>query len=460
MSESSVSSASPSPYRQLQKQIRQGEMAGLPELIRATSPSHVGRLLRSLSEEEAVGFWRLMACSEIELATDLLDHLADLRIAAILSQLPATLAADLVLRMESDDRRDVIGLLAFDVREAVLAALPQPLVASLRLALRYEPGSAGNLLKTEMLSFASQAKVADVVRTLRASTEQIEHFEQRYVYLHDEEHQYAGAVAMRELLLADQDQQLQSLVDDAIPTVDPAMPLDELKSVFDHLRYSVFPLVDVSGRQIGVVDHKDLQEALYEQAERELLEQGGILGGEEFRTMGLGSRILRRLAFLLPSVALSYAAVSVIALYEPVLDQLVVLAAFLPLVANLCGAVGNQAVAVSIRELSVDRLSPNKLGFVVAKEIPVGVVVGLVIGTLLAGLASLRSDEGLVLLPLVIGLAYSVSSILAVAIGGVLPLLLKRLGLDPAMLASPLLTTLTDAVAFFFVLFLAQGLLL
>nr|WP_086938203.1 magnesium transporter [Thaumasiovibrio occultus] len=426
-------------------------------LIDAEPPSHISQLLRGLSLENAARFWRLSANIDSVWAADLLDHLPDFHIAALLAELTPALAAALLCEMESDDRHDVVSLLPLEQREGVLAHLPREMAAALRQT--FSPNSAGDIMKTEMLRFEQKAKVADVVELLRTFTAHIEHVEQRYVYLYDQRHRFAGAVPLRHLLLADGQRSLASLVDPNVPSVVASMALSALKSEFDHVRYSVLPVLDTEGRQIGIIDYQDLQEALFEQAERELMEQGGILGGEELRSMALWPRIFRRLAFILPSVALSYAAVSVIALYEPVLDELVILAAFLPLVANLSGAAGNQAVAVSIRELSVDRLTPRSIGYVIWKELPIGICVGVFVGVILGLLSMLRSNEPM-LLPLVVGVAYAVSSVLAVMLGGCLPLVIKRAGMDPAMLASPVLTTLTDAIAFFFVLFIAQGVLL
>ncbi|WP_353499651.1 magnesium transporter [Vibrio chaetopteri] len=106
-----------------------------------------------------------------------------------------------------------------------------------------------------------------------------------------------------------------------------------------------------------------------------MLEQSGVFGGDESRTMLVLKRNLRRLTFLMPSVALSYAAISIIAMYEPIIEQIAVLAAVLPLVANLSGAAGNQSVTVSIRELSLGQISTKDLLYVVAKEIPIGALV-------------------------------------------------------------------------------------
>ena len=222
----------------------------------------------------------------------------------------------------------------------------------------------------------------------------------------------------------------------------------------------MLPVLNEQGFQIGVVGLKQVNHALYELSQKQSLEKSGVLGGDESRNMPIVKRNLRRLAFLLPSVVLSYIAVSIIASYEMIIEQIAVLAAILPLVANLSGAAGNQAVAVSIRELSMGHISPKDLLFVVVKEFPIGLINGVVIGGMIACLTVLIQGELNWVLPTIIALAYTISSTIAVMVGGSLPLILKRLKVDPAMLSSPILTTLTDALSFFSVLYLTQLLFL
>ncbi|MBY5992447.1 magnesium transporter [Ferrimonas balearica] len=439
--------------------VKAGDGVRLVALLSGMPVTLVGPILRGLEPGQAVAFWTLLAKDHPRQAADMLDHLPDPHIATLLQALPDELGAQLLEEMESDDRCDVMALLDAPTWMGLKHHLPEALQLEWGQLRQYEADVTGSILKTERLALSHQATVADLVEALRQRDEQIEHFETRYLYLYDDQGRHFGAVPLRRLLLEPGHRQLRDWVDTGVPTVTPELPIAELKGVFDHVRYSVLPVVDDQGKLQGVVDQQDLQEALFEEAEKASLERGGIFGGEELRSMPLASRGLRRLAFLLPSVVLSYAAVSVIAWYEPVLEELVILAAFLPLVANLSGAVGNQAVAVSIRELAVDRIGTGAVGKVVRKEWPIGLMVGLVIGGVLSLLALLRGSAEPAL-PLVVGGAYALSSMVAVLLGGALPLWLRRWGMDPAMLASPVLTTLTDATAFFLVLFLAQWVLL
>ena len=162
-------------------------------------------------------------------------------------------------------------------------------------------------------------------------------------------------------------------------------------------------------------------------------------------------RSRRRPSWLSVNILLNIVAASVIAFYEDTLSALIALAVFLPIVSDMSGCSGNQAVAVSMRELTLGAASPRDVMRVWGKEVSVGLLNGIALGSLL-GLAA-WAWKGIPVLGLVVGLALAINTVVAVSIGGTVPLMLKRVGVDPAVASGPLLTT--DMCGFFLVLSLA-----
>lgn len=420
---------------------------------------------RMLSDHERVAVWCLLSNTSPQLAASLLDHFSDNELLALMSQLPIEVTKKLFEYLHSTDRRMLITQLPAQRQSQLKRALPQKWRNEEQAALIYPEYSAGGICKSEIIKLHQDATIAVLRDTLKEKEQDSEYLdpeqlEWRYIYLHDDTKTFLGALRLRDIFLQPPETKLKDHIDPTIPIASPDQELYALKSILDTTQHPMVPVVNEHGFQIGVIGYKQLNEALYEQSKHQLLEQSGLFGGDEFRSMPTLTRNLRRLAFLLPSVVLSYAAVSIIAAYEPIIEQIAVLAAILPLVANLSGAAGNQAVAVSIRELSMGHLSAKDWCYVIAKEVPIGLINGMLIGGVLAVLTLFTHGNEHYGLPLLIGLAYAFSSILAVMIGGALPLLLRRFNLDPAMLSSPVLTTLTDAISFFSVLYLAQLFLL
>lgn len=166
-------------------------------------------------------------------------------------------------------------------------------------------------------------------------------------------------------------------------------------------------------------------------------------------------RSRRRLAWLSINIVLNIVAASVIALYQETLSEIIALAVFLPIISDMSGCSGNQAIAVSMRELSLGLVHPSELFRVWFQEVIVGLINGLVLGGLIAGVAILW--VGKPMLGAVVGGAMAINTILAVSLGGVLPLLLRRFGLDPALASGPILTTLTDVCGFLLALSFATA---
>jgi magnesium transporter len=228
--------------------------------------------------------------------------------------------------------------------------------------------------------------------------------------------------------------------------------LDELRDVFDEHPFLGVPVVDERGKLAGVVSRSAVDEAVLERAESESLRLQGIVS-EEVRSMPLIIRSRRRLAWLSANIVLNIIAASVISAYEATLAAVIAIAVFLPMVSDMSGCSGNQAVAVTMRELSLGLVRPVDAFRVWLKEASVGLINGIVLGILIGAVAWIW--KGNIYLGIVIGLALSINTVIAVSIGGVVPLLLKRFGQDPAVASGPLLTTITDMAGFFLVLSLA-----
>jgi magnesium transporter len=226
-------------------------------------------------------------------------------------------------------------------------------------------------------------------------------------------------------------------------------PLEDLELLFDRHPFLGLPVVD-EGRLQGLVRRASVEEALAQRAASNFRLVQGIVGGEELRTMSVMRRSGRRLSWLSVNILLNVAAASVIVAFEATLAKVIALAAFLPIISDMSGCSGNQAVAVSMRELSLGLVNPREVLRVWGKELAVGVINGTVLGALLACVAWLW--KGNPYLGIVVGGALAVNTVVAVSIGGTIPLFLKRLGFDPALASGPILTTVTDMCGFFFAL--------
>ncbi|MEO8168954.1 MAG: magnesium transporter, partial [bacterium] len=359
--------------------------------------------------------------------------------------------------LPSDEQADLLADVHREEAEAILKAMSGEDAEQARELLQYQEDSAGGLMETEFLSYRVSATVAEVLADLEKNSETYADYEVQYSYITTEDDKLAGVLRMRDLLLSPRDKKVTDLMvpDTVHATVDTI--LNRLVQIFDEHSFVGIPVVDREGILSGIVLRSSVLDARGRQTKNSFLRISGIVGGEEFRSMPLGLRSARRLSWLVPNIALNIIAASVIAVYQDTLQAAIALAVFLPIISDMSGCSGNQAVAVSIRELSLGLIRPGEFARVFAKESAMGLVNGLALGFLLGTVAYLWKSN--IYLALVVGSSLAFNTILSVLLGGSVPLLLKRFGVDPALASGPILTTVTDMCGFFLVLSLASSVL-
>jgi len=395
----------------------------------------------------------LLTAVSPERAAELIEDLPDTHAADLIDDMPAHQAAAIVEEMASDDRADLLAEMGEPEAEAILEHLDEEDADEARRLISYPADTAGGLMMTEFAVYPMRATVREVVEDLTSREGDYTFLTVHYVYVVVKRHVLKGVLRLRDMVFADPDARIGDIARPA-ETVRPEATLGELDEFFDENDIAAVPVVDERGLLLGIVRRRAVLEALAEKAETDSLKSAGIVGGEELRSMPVILRSRRRLGWLSINIVLNIIAASVIALYEDTLSAVIALAVFLPIVSDMSGCSGNQAVAVSMRELTLGAIVPRDLFRVWGKEISVGVINGLTLGALLAVAA--WAWKGSPLLGLVVGAALALNTIVAVSLGGTIPLALRRFGVDPAVASGPVLTTVTDMCGFFLVLSLAS----
>jgi magnesium transporter len=279
----------------------------------------------------------------------------------------------------------------------------------------------------------------------------------QYAYVVDQAERLVGVLRLRDLLLSAFTAPLSKImISDPLKVRDTAS-LEELERFFDSHSLLGVPAVDADGVLVGVVRSAAVEQAAEERTNRSFLKFMGIVGGEELRSMPLRHRSLRRLSWLSVNILLNILAASVIAFHRDTLTAVIALAVFLPIISDMSGCSGNQAVAVSMRELTLGVIRPRELWRVLRKEAAVGIINGIVLGVLLGLVGWFWQDN--FMLGVVVATALALNTLIAVCFGGVIPLVLRSLGQDPALASGPILTTITDMTGFFLVLTIAGAVL-
>ena len=432
----------------------------LSALVQAAESDPIAEFITALSHEERVRAvlnldtdrrGELMNLLPSDLAADLVEDTPHEAAVDMIERLAPAKAAEIVGELETDVRADLVGEMEAAEAEAILAELDSETAEDIRQLAAYDDDEAGGLMTSDVFQFAASATVGSVLRRLASDDEDLERYSGQHPYIVDPAGRLVGVASLRGLLTAKRSQPLSEIMADVIG-VNVHTKLDQLDEFFDAHDFLGAPVVNDDGILVGVVSRSAFADAQIERVEQESLARQGV--SEELRSLPLALRSRRRLAWLSANIVLNIIAASVISAYEETLAAVIALAVFLPMVSDMSGCSGNQAVAVTLRELALGLVRPVDAFRVWVKEISVGLINGIVLGTLIALVA--WAWKGNPVLGLVIGLALALNTMIAVSIGGVVPLLLKRLGQDPAVASGPLLTTITDMAGFFLVLSLAS----
>jgi len=444
-------------------QAAEQELTGsLADLLRSGNAEEVEDRLDTLQPDELLhevyllspdDQRRLLTLLSPERAASLLEVVPDAHAANLIEEMAAAEAATIVEELASDHRVDVLAELDADDAEAIIAKLTEEDAEEIRELITYAADQAGGLMMTEFASYPMSLTVREVVEDLTREDIDYHLLTVHYVYVVVKKRKLKGVIRIRDLVFADPERKIGELAKTAY-TVPPDASLHDLENFFDEHDIAAVPVINTRGMMLGIVRRRAVLEAIAEKSEADSLKAAGIIGGDELRSMPISVRSARRLSWLSINIVLNIIAASVIAFYEDTLTAVIALAVFLPIVSDMSGCSGNQAVAVSMRELTLGAALPRDVLRVWRKEASVGIINGIALGVLL-GLAA-WAWKGNAILGLVVGVALAVNTVVAVSIGGTVPLLLKRFKFDPAVASGPLLTTVTDMCGFFLLLSLAS----
>jgi len=430
----------------LRDYLAQDDSQGLNDYLSALTGEESLRAVMRLEPEEQQ---QVMARVSPESAAEFIEYIPNEPAADLLGELSPEVAASIVSEMDSDDQADVLAELEEEDLEEILRYMDEREAGEARQLLAYDEDVAGGLMMTEYFSYPRAFRTGAVLQDLARREEEYELHNVHYIYVTGRDHKLFGVARIRDIVFAAPEMRLSEIVRPAVTVRDNAS-LDELENLFDENTFTAVPVVDAEDRMLGVVRRRAVYDAVAERAELDHMKSQGIVGGEELRSMPTQVRSRRRLSWLSINIVLNLIAASVIAQFQDVLSAVIVLAVFLPIISDMSGCSGNQAVAVSMRELSLGVIKPADFYYVWRKEAIVGLINGIVLGILIAAVAWVW--QGNAWLGLVVGLALSVNTLVAVSIGGTVPVLLKAFKVDPAVASGPILTTITDMCGFFLLL--------
>jgi magnesium transporter len=389
-----------------------------------------------------------------ELDPELLTHLHENVREDVLTQIGPVQAAEAIAELDTDDAIDVLSYLGDDAQMALLASLPASDRAMLEQGLAFPEDSAGRLMQRELVAIPEFWTVGQTIDYLRAKAELPDEFYDLYIV--NPRFEPVGSIPLSKVLRSIRSTPLHHLKLKELRLIPFDMDQEEVAFLFRQYGLVSAPVVDQRSRLIGVITIDDVVDVLEEEAEEDFLALVGAPDSDVFASpLETGKK---RIPWLLINLGTAIVASIVIAQFEGEIDQLVALAVLMPIVASMGGNGGTQTLAVVIRALATRELTTRNAYRVLGREFVVGSLNGLLF--LVVGLIVAVVWFGNVMLGVMFGIAMLVTLVFAAVAGVALPVLIDRMGLDPAVSSGVFLTTVTDVVGFFTFLGLAAAFLL
>jgi magnesium transporter len=439
----------------VERLLRADDEAALRELLEDLHPSDIADLIEHFEEEE--DRVRILDLLPAELASETLaemeshQHPEDILVALD----PARIGA-LLDELSNDDAADIIGELDPEDQARVLATMTPVDAVELRELLAYPEDSAGGIMTTELVALSVHLTASQAIEEVRRQAQELGG-DFYNIFVVDLMRRLQGQVGIQELVLADPAQKIGELVEPPVVTVPVEMDQEEVGRLIGRYNEASVPVVGPNNILLGRITWDDVLDVLEAEQTEDLLRLAGIGGEEEVQGDWMES-VRARLPWLALNTLTAAAGAFVILQFTETIDQLLALAAILPVIAALGGNAGTQTLAVTVRRLALTRESAARRWRVAGKEMLVGLVNGIVLGAIV-GVASWILF-GLPMLGVVVLLAMWGNLVVASVAGAMVPILLERMGADPAVASAVFVTAVTDVAGFFLLLGLATRLIL
>lgn len=422
--------------------LEKGETRVIMRLIDERHPADIADAIEPLPEDQKQRIFELLTP---EIAADVLVELNDPSREEIIEETSPVRLAEIAGEMESDDAADLIAELPAETASLVLRNMGREEMEKVTELLRYPEDTAGGIMKRELLAITEDGTIAQAVRALQKLAQQGDVEDVYNVFVVDRGGRLAGVLPVRRLLLMDSSTPIRKAVDEALIKVHTGVDQEEVANLFKKYDLISLPVVDEGDRLVGRITIDDVVDVIEEESTEDIMRMGGV--DEDDRIFCPPSRsVRRRLPWLYVNLVSALMAASVVALFQETISKVVMLAVFMPVVAGMGGNAGTQTLTLITRAIALGEIASENVRRALIKESIVALVNGIAVGSVMAlGTYVWRGEW---MLGTVLGMALVANMFLAGAVGTVVPLMLKRVGVDPAVASGIIVTTVTDAFGF------------
>jgi magnesium transporter len=438
---------------QLAMLLEKQNYPGAKALLVPVQPADIAEAIEGLPETMQAIAFRLLSKNE---AIEVYENLDSSVQQSLVEEFKRQDVLDIVDKMSPDDRARLFEELPAKIVRRLLTQLSPQERESTALLLGYEAGTAGRIMTPEYIALKENWTVFRSLEYIRSRAEVSETI--YYLYVTDVARRLTGILSLRDLVTGEPDQTIGDLMTREVISVQTDISQAEVARLIQRYDFLAVPVVDTEERLVGIVTVDDVIDIIEEETTKDIYALGGVqAGGDDYFQTSLLTVARKRVVWLSVLLVTNTVTTAVISSQEEVLQQVVALAAFIPLLIGSGGNVGAQSSTVVIRGLNTNEINLKKAFRVIRREAIAGAFLGLMLGVAVTLWAYLL--QGDLSVALIVGISLVAISVLASTAGGTLPILFESVGFDPALMSAPFITTVVDVLGVLIYLNLARYIL-
>jgi len=419
--------------------LERGERQQAAELLSAHHPADLAGFMLHLDNAEVKELFYLL---EPKRASEVIVELSDKVRAYILEEMESKRVSEIVDHLASDDAADLLGNLSEEDANKILDHIPEEETKHVKSLLAFDEDTAGGIMQAEVASVTMDASVQEVISMLRGMKDDQEDIHN--VFVTDHNQMLKGVLPLRRLVLESPETPILNIMDTDFIAAHVDQDQEEIARLFKKYDLISLPVTDETNRLVGRITVDDVVDVMEEEASEDIFRMAGA-GSVDILSMSIMKNAKTRLPWLFASCVGGIVALKIIGAYEHSLGRLVVLASFIPVVLGMGGNIGTQSTTIVIRGLAIGSVDVSALWKIVYKEVRIGFILGSTYGILIA-LATMFIYPENPSLSLVVGVSMFASMTIATAVGTLMPIILFKSGVDPAVATGPFVTTSIDII--------------
>ena len=439
----------------MQRLLRRSAHVNISKILRKTHQADVALIMRSLNQYEQKIIFSL--CPTALHKARLLEELDESLIEKVLENDSSKSISKIFSYLDTNDQATIIGMFAEKRKSEILTAIEADDKEEVEEIMSYPDDSAGSIMTKETFTLNQNTTVKQSIKKLQSFPENDKIF---YLYVLDNKEKLVGVVSLRTLVTSNNSKKLRDVMIKDIQAATTDTDQEEVAKKVAQYNYLALPVVNRQNRFLGIVTIDDVVDIIREEASEDILQMAGVGKDREILLKSPIENAQSRAPWILASLVGGICAASIISYFNILLEQIIVLAAFIPVIIGIGGNVGTQSSTIVVRGLATGGVDATNTFPLIFKEVVVGSLLGLGYGLLVGWASGHISGTTMPELGLVVGLSIFCSMTIATAVGASVPIVLKKLDFDPAISTGPFVTTAIDIIGVALYFLIASTILL